>query len=400
MAKGKKRSVLSIIEGIVIAILILIIASILVLYFVFSNKSAAPTVGGYAFYHTRAVNMEPEIPVNSAVIGKVSEIDNIKAGSVVLCTIRNDTVLSRVVQLNNSNGEMSYVIKFDTAAPGDTFEITRDSIIAKAIWTSRSLGLLLDFSTSTFGIMMIIIIPSFIIIVFQIIKIINVKRIEEEALSLDDLDDIMENDDDEDSDSAPVPPAPKAIDKKEEPVQKGLIPDSPATFEMPKEDNGKAVLNVNKNGKAELKKVSPEESPLFKYEDADLPRRSLPSENLRTPEAAPVAAAEEKPAPEQPSANNSFMSNILPANITAAVREAEKPAAPKAPEKPAAPAPAQAPAKPAAPAQPKPELKKETVIPAQAVVPKEKLAPPPKKSSKKTINDLMAIIDAEESKLK
>lgn len=400
MAKGKKRSVLSIIEGIVIAILILIIASILMLYFVFSNKSAAPTVGGYAFYHTRAVNMEPEIPVNSAVIGKVSEIDNIKAGSVVLCTIRNDTVLSRVVQLNNSNGEMSYVIKFDTSAPGDTFEITRDSIIAKAIWTSRSLGLLLDFSTSTFGIMMIIIIPSFIIIVFQIIKIINVKRIEEEALSLEDLEDIMDNDDDEDSYEAPVPPAPKPVEKKAEPVRKGLIPDSPATFEIPKEDSGKSVLNVNKNGKAELKKVSPEESPLFKYEDADLPRRGLPSENLRTPEAA---AAEEKPAPEQPSSNNSFMSNILPANITAAVREAEKPTAPKAPEKPAAPAPAQTPAKPAAPAspaQPKTELKKETVIPAQAVVPKEKLAPPPKKSSKKTINDLMAIIDAEESKLK
>lgn len=379
----KKKSVLGIIEGIVIAILILFIAAILMLYLAFSDKSAAPKVGGYVFYHTRAVNMEPEIPVNSAVIGMVSEIENIKAGSVIICRIGDNSVLTRVVQLNNNNGQMSYVTKWDTAASSDTFEVSSENVIAKAIWTNRDLGLLLDFSTSTFGIMMIIIIPSFVIIVFQIIKIINVKRMEEEALSLEDLDEIMNSEDEPESEPEETVSAP-APKKTSPPEQSGGMLDNlkPVNFEKPEQE--KTVLNIDKNGKAELKPVTEESTPLFKFENEDVPRRKNPfGEEEKT------AETEEKP---QESAPVSFMSNVLPEKLAAAVSDAEKPAAkPEAPkaEQPAAPdAQAQSPAKPAA------------AIPEKAVVPKERIAPPAKKNTKKTINELMSMIDAEESKLK
>lgn len=197
----KKKSVVNIIEGIVVAVLILLIGGMLFLYFSFSETGAAPDIFGYTIYHTKAVNMQPDIPAGTAVIAKSSEIDAIKVGSVVLCRIGEDTVLTRVVQLVSENGELSYVVKFDTAPDNDTFRIPQENVLARAIWTNKILGGLLTFATSTFGIMLVIIIPSFVIIVFQVIRIINVKRVEEDAVSLDDLNEVMIRDDDEDGDA-------------------------------------------------------------------------------------------------------------------------------------------------------------------------------------------------------
>ena len=191
----KKRSPVNIIEGIVITVLIVLIIFMLVVYFAFSKTGATPKFFGYTFYRTMAVNMETDIPAGTAIIAKASEIDNIKEGSVVLCKVDETTVLTRVVQIVNENGQLSYVVKFDTAPAADTFKIPGDNVIAKAIYQSAGLGSMLGFVTSTFGIMLIIIIPSFIIIVFQVIRIINVKRKEEDASSLDDLDEIMKDSD-------------------------------------------------------------------------------------------------------------------------------------------------------------------------------------------------------------
>ena len=155
---------------------------------------------------------------------------------MVLCKVDETTVLTRVVQIVNENGQLSYVVKFDTAPAADTFKIPGDNVIAKAIYQSAGLGSMLGFVTSTFGIMLIIIIPSFIIIVFQVIRIINVKRKEEDASSLDDLDEIMKDSDNrfEDmfSDDIPADEEPKL-----RPIAK-------------KADEAAGVLTVDDSGKA------------------------------------------------------------------------------------------------------------------------------------------------------
>lgn len=245
----KKHSPVNIIEGIVITVLIVLIIFMLVVYFSFSKTGAAPKFFGYTIYRTMAVNMETDIPAGTAIIAKASEKDNIKEGSVVLCKIGDDTVLTRVVQLVYEDGQLSYVVKFDTAPATDTFKIPGDNVIAKAIYQSAGLGSMLGFVTSTFGIMLIIIIPSFIIIVFQVVRIINVKRREEDASSLDDLDEIMKDSDNrfEDmfSDDIPADDEPKL-----RPIAKKA------------EDTG-SVLTVDESGKAaEINN----EGPIFTFE--------------------------------------------------------------------------------------------------------------------------------------
>lgn len=420
MAKSKKA--VNIIEGIIIGILILIIAGMLFLYFTFSKTGAAPEIFGYTIYHTMAVNMAPEIPADTAVIAKSSENENIKVGSAVLCRIGDDTVLTRVVQLLNENGEKSYVVKFDTAPANDTFKIPAENIIAKAVWQSAILGKMLSFATSTFGIMIIIIIPSFIIIVFQIVRIINVKRREEESVSLDELENIMDDDGERFSvESYEESPEPKPMVFKNE---------------EPEKEEKPSVLSVDKNGKGSFGvSESGSKIPLYTYDSLNTPKVNTSSEKsggsvvkpIHTPntdnfyssfvsdsERDPlyggrikpqqVVAESEEEAPrklftqqqedakKEPSESNaSFMSNVIPEKIVNTAAAAEK----------AATKPADDEIKPAAPAvqEKKENIAPDKTIPAKAVVPKEKLAPPVKRNNSKAISDLMNIIDTEKSKL-
>ncbi|MCI7766628.1 MAG: signal peptidase I [Oscillospiraceae bacterium] len=377
----RKGSVVNIIEGIVIAILIILIAGMLFLYFSFSENGAAPSVFGYTIYHTKAVKMEPKIPQNTVVFGKTGDLDDIKVGSVVVCKIGEDTVLTRVVQLVNENGEMSYVVKFDTAPANDTFKLPAENIIARATNQSSLFGSVLTFATSTFGIMLVIIIPSFIIIVFQIIRIVNVKRVEEESYSLDELDEIMESEEDEAHDFFEEPADFSAPAAEPEPVQE------------------KSVLSVDKNGKAGLSAVRDEGTPLFSYNgfagnrNADRAGTSVkPVKISDADNSSKLQPAEnESSAAENEDKSTGFMSNVIPQEIAETAAKAEIPAE-NEPENENT-------------YSPKPvredKMVKTTVnIPEKAVVPKEKLAPPKKKNNSKAISELMSIIDAEETKLK
>lgn len=395
--KNKKSSAVNIIEGIVIGILILLIAGMLFLYFSFSDNGAAPNIFGYTFYHTNAVKMEPKIPKNTVVIGKTGDLEDIKVGSVVVCKIGEDTVLTRVVQLVSENGQMSYVVKFDTSPANDTFKIPAENIIAKATSQSSIFGSILNFATSTFGIMLVIIIPSFIIIVFQVVRIVNVKRTQEEAVSLDELDEIMINDDEDGHDFFEEPASFSTPEPEPEPA--------------PVQE--RSVLSVDKNGKAGLTAVREEGTPLFTYDGFAGNKNKRTEAKQGSSVVKPVKAphndkffseyvSEDEKAPlyesktEQPAAEEEksvdFMSNVIPKNIAEAAAKAEIPAEENAPE----------PVKTYEPKAVREDkiVKEANNIPEQAVVPKEKLAPSKKKNNSKAISELMSIIDAEESKLK
>lgn len=285
--RAKRSGAVNVIEGIVIAILILLIAGMLLLYFSFRSEGAAPELLGYTFYRTKATNMEPDIPSGSAIIAKNDLIDEVKPGSVVLCRMgENDsTVLTRVVQLVNEDGVTSYIVKFQTGK--ETYKLSEEKIVAKAVWISTAFGAVLGFATSTLGIMLVIIIPSFIIIVFQIIKIVNAKQHEEDAVDLDDLDDIMMSGGGDEFGFDFAEPTGGYAPQQQMPMQQdiqqyaqdqfspemsenggfggyGMQP-SGNTFEEP--DNSINVLNIDSRGKAELKPTAPENVPLFTYED-------------------------------------------------------------------------------------------------------------------------------------
>ncbi|MBQ8825906.1 MAG: hypothetical protein IJ007_02305 [Oscillospiraceae bacterium] len=406
----KRVSAFSVIEVIVIILLILVIIAMVAFNVLFRKDNEATGIFGYSFYKTRAVNMVPEIPVNTVIIAKKSEIPNIKEKSVILCNIGEHTALTRVVDIQEENGQKYYIVKFDTSPANETFRVEGDAVIAKAIWQLEAFGEFLDFATSAPGIIIAIIIPLGIIIIFQIIRIKNIKELEREASSIDDIDDMML------SRRKSEPPAvtftqPKFdedITDKESQKKRDIPAVSPRSFiknEAPAftetAEKPKAKLTVDARGKADFG-VTDKNDAAPAYSSASVSRANLSQDDLylNRPTRIEPAVTDESPVNALKSGNDKViftphLSNIIPDKITeiqngaaSSFDESVKTYFEKEKPKPKAEAPVINDTAPV------------STIPENAVVPKENIAPARKKKSSKTLEELMSIIDAEESKLK
>ncbi len=412
MARSKKKvSAFAVVEIVFIVILVLVMITMLAFNFLFKKNNSAATVFGYSFYNTKAVNMLPDFPENTVVIAKESEIENIIEGSVILCNIGDYTTLIRVTQIQQEADKTYYVVKFDTSSANETFRIESDAVIAKAVWQINGFGKFLDFATSTVGIIIAVVIPLIFIIAIQVARILSIRKLEDEADKLDDIDDFIQS---------------RNVDKP-----------APVTFTEPKfvedvtgkipvvnrepEPKPDKILSVDNRGRAEYterKQTAENNSPLFSYESLRKPQT--------TREPAVVTAASHtvteddvymnRPTrinPEMTKTNEFFekyaqktsdndsvvftphLSNIIPESIAAVQEETSAPK--KTGFDDSVKAYFERKPEPAAEIE---SEKEEVFIPEQAVVPKETIAPPKKKKNNKALAELMSIIDAEETKLK
>lgn len=413
----KSVSAASVVEIIFIVILILAMAVMLAFNFLFKKGGADASIFGYSFYNTKAVNMLPDFPKNTVVIAKASEKKNIRENSVILCEIGEHTTLIRVVRIMEEEGETFYVVKFDTSPSNETFRVEEDAVIAKAMWQINGMGSFLDFATSAVGIIIAIVIPLIFIIAIQVARILGIKRLEEEAAALGDIDEFMQSRDEE----TPAPVTftePKFIEDVT-----GKLPQVGRERREP-EPRPEKVLTFDNRGRAEYSERRAEEkkeSPLFTYDRLTGRNEPARRETVRAG-TAPSDSRDElymnrptrievetKKADElfekygrkdksEPVVFTPHLSNIIPDSIAAVQEEAaavKKPAAEENVkpyfEKSAPPAPAE---KVYMPDEEKP------AIPENAVLPKETIAPPKKQKSNKALAELMSIIDAEENKLK
>lgn len=418
----KKVSAASVIEIIFIVILILVMVSMLALNFLFKKNNEPASIFGYSFYNTKAVNMLPDFPKNTVVIAKASEKASIKENSVILCKFGESTALIRVTEVGQKeDGKPYYKVKFDTAPAKDAVPIDEDAIIAKAMWQINGLGSFLEFATSAVGIIIAVVIPLIFIIAIQVARVLGIKRLEEEAASLDDIGEFIQSRDEE----TPAPVTftePKFIEDVT-----GKLPQVGQRTREP-EPRPEKVLTFDNRGRAEYSEQSPEakkDSPLFTYD-----RLTGKNEAVRKEPAYAGAARTDsrdelymnRPTKIEPekkktdelfekyaSANKSepvvftpHLSNIIPDSIAAVQEEAAAVKKPLADESVRSYF-----------EKEKSELQnmqdtlsddhaaaEKPAIPENAVLPKETIAPPKKQKSSKALAELMSIIDAEENKLK
>ena len=415
MARSKKKvSAFAVVEIIFITILVLVMVAMLAFNFLFRKDNTAANLFGYSFYNTKAVNMLPKFPENTLVIAKESEIENIIEGSVILCNIGDYTTLIRVTQIQQEADKTYYVVKFDTSSANETFRIESDAVIARAVWQINGFGVFLDFATSTVGIIIAVVIPLIFIISIQVARILSIRKLEDEADALDDIDDIIQSRNEEEP--APVTfTEPKFVEDVT-----GKIPLVNREPE-PKPDK---VLSVDNRGRAEYterKQETQDNSPLFSYDALKKPQREAVAAGVihTVTEDDVYINRPTRINPEMKNTNDFFekyssqksesnvhaaenesvvftphLSNVIPESIAAVQEEtsASKNTAfddsvkayfDRKPE-----------------IVPEEAVLEEALIPEQAVVPKETIAPPKKKKNNKALAELMSIIDAEETKLK
>lgn len=414
----KKFSAFSVAEIILIILLVAVIAAMIFIGVVFHKDNTATSVFGYCFYRTKAVNMETSIPQGTIIVAKESENDSIEAGSVILCKIGEYTVLTRVTEVQDD----AYIVKFDVAPDNETFRVEKSAVIAKAVWQLEAFGKFIDFATSTVGIIIVLIIPLTIIIAVQVVRINRLKALEREASSLDDIDDVINSRRKEEAPAVTFS-KPKFSDEAPEPRRPERSEESPLVVKRPRsrdfdfdEDDlrPKSRLTVDSNGRADF--VAEEKEPVR------IPENETPNERLErisgiAKHTSPVSASAKASSGSEPAYSAAptritadavrssdgervvftpHVSNVIPdslANIQeeAAAKSGFDESVKNYFEKND---------KPIIPTEEKPVVESVSTIPENAVVPKENIAPVRKKKSSKTLEELMSIIDAEETKLK
>lgn len=435
----KKVSAFAVIEMILIILLVLVMAAMIAFNFLFKNKDTPVSVFGLNFYITKNVKMQPKIPKDTFIIAKKSEIPNIVENSVILCHVGDFTTLMRVKEIQQEADKTYYVVKFDTDDDTKAIRISEDAVISKAVRQDEILGKVLNFATSTVGIIIAVVIPLMFIIAIQVARILGIRRLEEEAASLDDIDEFISSRDEE----SPAPVTftePKFIEDvtgKIPPVSRYAISEPPKDFNPdPKPEK---VLSVDNSGRAEYARRQPNDNenanyPLFTYDKLSKNKEQekepaivgaakavsrdelylnkptrIESETPITDEFldkyAPKPVVSEEILDNENSKSVVFtpLSNIIPDSIAAVQEQTEAPKAPKKSsfeesvksyyerEKVVVPENVEL---------PKPVVEETITIPENAVRPKETLAPPKKANSSKALAELMSIIDAEETKLK
>lgn len=414
----KKFSAFSVAEIILIILLIAVIAAMIFIGVVFHKDNTATSVFGYCFYRTRAVNMEPGIPQGTIIVAKESAKDSIDKGSVILFRIDEYTVLTRVTEVQDD----AYIVKYDVAPDNETARVKKSDVIAKAVWQLEAFGKFIDFATSTVGIIIVLIIPLTIIIAVQVVRINRLKALEREASSLDDIDDVINSRRKEEAPAVTFT-KPKFSDEASEPRRPERSESSPLVVRRPRsrdfdfdEDDlrPKSRLTVDSNGRADF--VAEEKEPVR------IPENETPNERLErisgiAKHTSPVSASAKASSGSEPAyaaaptritadavrsseservVFTPHVSNVIPdslANIQeeAAAKSGFDESVKNYFEKND---------KPTVSAEEKPAAEAISTIPENAVVPKENIAPVRKKKSSKTLEELMSIIDAEETKLK
>lgn len=434
----KKVSAFAVIEMILIILLVLVMAAMIAFNFLFKNKDTPVSVFGLNFYITKNVKMQPKIPKDTFIIAKKSEIPNIVENSVILCHVGDFTTLMRVKEIQQEADKTYYVVKFDTDDDTKAIRISEDAVISKAVRQDEILGKVLNFATSTVGIVIAVVIPLMFIIAIQVARILGIRRLEEEAASLDDIDELISSRDEESP--APVtftePKFVEDVTGKLPSVARYAVSEPPQEYKP--EPKSEKVLSVDNSGRAEYvrRQTSDNENanyPLFTYDKLSK-NREQEKEPITVGTAKTVSRDElylnkptrieqekssvdeffEKYAPK-PVVNEELLdeensksvvftphlSNIIPDSIAAVQEQTEAPKAPKKAnfeesvksyyEKVVVPEDMKL---------PEPVVEETITIPENAVRPKETLAPPKKKNSSKALAELMSIIDAEETKLK
>lgn len=366
----KKRSFKAItaVEILVVTVLALAVVAMLSFFFIFSKEGTAHKFFGQYIYLSKVSIMEPAIPVGSAVFGDPAAVDSLTAGEVVLCNVEVNggtvTTILRIQDIQPENGSTYYILRGDANAGNETIRLEKKDILAKCVQFSQAFGAVLTFATSQLGILTGIILPCLIAIVIQVLRIVRIKKYDNDDDDEYEVDDVIFS-------TLRHAPAPEPV--IESPVQRLAIGDEGRAEYVKKAQPTAGYGELHET----IRSTRPQ-SPLRQSSAAERleSQRSTVSENFRT-----------KPTTYSPTRENTY--SRPERTLDAVLYERPKTYYEKA---------AVAPQPPLDP--PVVQNPVDISIPEQAVKPRETIAPPPKPANNKTVEELMRVIDQAQSGLR
>lgn len=159
---------MSIIRFIGNAIVWIIILCFIALAF-FSLTSNTDYLGGYRSFLVQSGSMEPSIMTGDIIIiGKAPEY---KKNDVITFHGEERIVTHRIIGIEEKNGLKTIMTKGDANRSEDEGVITEDKIIGKVAFVVPKFGYFVDFARSTYGLIILIMIPAAILILDQLFTV-------------------------------------------------------------------------------------------------------------------------------------------------------------------------------------------------------------------------------------
>ncbi len=422
----KRRNPLTIVEIIIIVVCALLIISMLCCYFLFSKTGSAPNIFGKMIYVTEATNMEPNIPAGSAVFASSDNLSFLKTGDVVLFRTAgaDNEQITGVLRIQgvetDDTGKVYYTLRGDANAPTETIKLPKENILGQCKTYDEVLGAVISFATSTMGLLTVVIIPCVLLIVFQIIRIVRIKSDYEYANDKDDDDDdddsfmYADEDDDDyifnfDIKKKPVAeqpvveetPAPvvtdfaqaSSVETVEEKIETPFTNPEPVERPVNKayvDNDGAGQYHKNpaptattEDFRRSVRNDSASEIPSFRKR-ATRTTQTRPTSNFTADDLLASVEASQR------SINSSM--NYAPAEETVKPERQQSYEIPKLSEPVSSPFSVYQKEEEVVP-PPAVENPVDITIPVNAAIPEETIAPPPKKSTNKTVEELMRMID-------
>ena len=167
-------------------VILMIIASFLMLYIITckiaTKKGNIPPFGLYTII---SPSMVPSINVYDVILIKKIKTSDLKVGDIITFKSTNNffgntPITHRIVEILDTEDGIRYEVKGDANAIEDEEKVIPENIYGKVILRIPSLGKIQFFLTSKKGWIAIILVPTILIIVYDIYKIINLIKLRKE----------------------------------------------------------------------------------------------------------------------------------------------------------------------------------------------------------------------------
>ena len=142
------------------------------------NDGKLANIAGFTPLTVLSNSMYPEFSEGDLIIIKKTNLENLKQGDIVsfYTIIENEYALNthRILEINEQNGQRSYVTKGDNNDLQDKHIIADGDIVGKYVTKIPLMGNIMQFLASSVGFLVVIILPMLLFLIYQIYNLITV----------------------------------------------------------------------------------------------------------------------------------------------------------------------------------------------------------------------------------
>lgn len=174
----KKNKILSFFTDLIL-VLVILTAVIITVVSLNTGENGIPNLNGYMPFSIQSNSMKKTLYKGDLIIDKKVDTNSLKVGDVIsFLTKENETtiiVTHRILEIKEEGGFKSFITKGDNNPLPDVNEVSTINVVG--IYTGNRvpyLGTIIDFLKSQIGFLLCIIVPLFVVFIYQLYKFIGI----------------------------------------------------------------------------------------------------------------------------------------------------------------------------------------------------------------------------------